>query len=263
MSKPNKFIATLLATALISAPTLAANANAPFITVNGFPIPQYVVDAFVNEQKSRGIADGPELRAAVREEMLRRALIASEAKKKGLEKRAEVKGQIEIASQLILIRTYVGDYVRNNPVTDAELKQAYDELVAKLGNTEYKVRHILVEKEETARNLIARLEKGEKFEDLAKESQDPGSKETGGDLGWNTPAAYVEPFGAALTQLEKGKYTQTPVQTRFGYHVILLEDTRDLTPPTLDDLKPQLTQNITQQKVEKMIEGLKAKARIK
>lgn len=261
MLKLSKLAAALLASALISAPALA-DAKTPFITVNGFSIPQYVVDAFVNETKNRGIEDGPELRVAVREEMLRRALLVGAAKKQGLENRLDVKGQIELASQLLLIRAYIGDYLRKNPVTEAELQKAYNDLVAQLGNTEFKVRHILVDEEDKAKDIIARLEKGAKFEDLAPESLDPGSREVGGDLGWNTPAAYVGSFGEALQQLEKGTYTPEPVQTQYGYHVILLEDTRELTPPTLEDLKQQLNQNVAQQKVETMIEALKAKAKV-
>ncbi|MDR1647948.1 MAG: peptidylprolyl isomerase [Zoogloeaceae bacterium] len=262
MLKLSKLAATLLASVLIAAPAFA-DANSPYITVNGISIPQYVVDAFVTEQKARGIKDSPELKNAIREEMLRRALLIGEAKKKGLEKRIEVKGQIEVASQLVLIRNYLSDYVKSHPVTDAELKKGYDDLVARLGSAEYKIRHILVEKEDEAKDLIASLDKGEKFADLAKVSKDTGSRDAGGDLGWNTPAAYVPAFGDAVKQLAKGSYTKAPVQTPFGYHVILVEDTRTLTPPELEELKPQLTQNLTQQKVEKLIEDLKAKATIR
>ncbi|MDR2677845.1 MAG: peptidylprolyl isomerase [Zoogloeaceae bacterium] len=262
MLKLNKLAAPLLASVLVAAPAFA-DANSPFITVNDVSIPQYVVDAFVAEQKARGIEDGPELKNAIREEMLRRALLLGEAKKKGFEKRIEVKGQIEVASQLVLIRSYLADYVKSHPVTDAELKKGYSDLLARLGNTDYKIRHILVETENEAKDLIAKLDKGEKFANLAKFSKDSGSREVGGDLGWNTPAAYVPPFRDAVKALAKGKYTKTPVQTPYGYHVILVEDTRALTPPALEDLKPQLTQDLTQKKVEDLIKELKAKATIR
>jgi peptidyl-prolyl cis-trans isomerase C len=262
MPKLNKLAATLIASLLIAAPALAADAQ-NFVTVNGFAVPQKFADSFVAEQLAQGAQDSPEFRDAIKNELTRRALILSEVKKQGVDKRPEVRTQVEIASQLIQIRAFILHYLRTNPVTDAEIQQSYNDLVAQLGSTEYKVSHILVASEEEAKDIIVKLGKGEAFAELAKASQDPGSKENGGDLGWSTPTSFVQPFGEALKQLEKGKYSAEPVQTDFGYHVILLEDTRELPPPPLDQLKPQLTQRAEQQKVEKMINDLLAKAKIR
>ncbi|HRF10798.1 MAG TPA: peptidylprolyl isomerase, partial [Candidatus Accumulibacter phosphatis] len=129
-------------------------------------------------------------------------------------------------------------------------------------NTEYKLRHILVEQEDEAKTIIANLKKGAKFEELAKQSKDPGSKDKGGDLGWNSTASYVKPFGDAVGSLSKGKYTETPVKTDFGYHVILLEDSRPLTAPPFDQIKPQLTQRLQQEQIQKYVNDLRSKAKI-
>lgn len=260
MLKLTKLSLALVAGALISAPALAQSKT--FATVNGQAIPQYVADAFVNEQKAQGAKDDPEFRNAVKEELVRRELLVTEAKKKGLDKKSEIMGQMEIAKQAILIRAFIADYIKANPVSDAQLKKDYDAFKAQLGSTEYKARHILVEKEDEAKAIIAKLDKGDKFADLAKQSKDPGSKDKGGELGWSIPGAFVKPFADAMVKLEKGKYSKEPVKSDFGYHVILLEDSRNLTPPPFEQLKPQLTQRANQQKIEQLIEELRGKAKV-
>jgi hypothetical protein len=175
----------------------------------------------------------PELKNAVREELIRRELLVQEAKKLNLDKQPDVAAQADLARQAIFIRAFVQDFVKKHPISDQDLKAAYDKMKTQMGNTEYKVRHILVEQEDDAKTIIANLKKGAKFDELAKQSKDPGSKDKGGDLGWNSTASYVKPFGDAVGSLGKGKYTETPVKTDFGYHVILLEDSRPLTPPRL------------------------------
>lgn len=260
MHKISRLAALLLAGAIVSAPALAQ--NKAFATVNGQAIPQSVYDAFIAEQKAQGAQDGPELQNAVREELIRRELLAQEAKKRGLDKKGTVPGQVELAKQAVLIRAYLTDYVRANPITEDQLKAEYESIKANIGGTEYKARHVLVEKEDEAKAIIAKLDKGEKFSELAKQSKDPGSRDNGGDLGWNSPAAYVKPFGEALTKLKKGEYTKTPVKTDFGYHVIQLEDSRPSNPPPYDQVKPQLQQRAGQQQIEKLVKELRAKAKV-
>jgi len=260
MRKISRLAALLVAGAIVSVPALAA--DKPYATVNGQPIPQFVYDAFINEQKAQGAQDGPELQNAVREELIRRELLAQEAKKRGLDKKGTVPGQVELAKQAVLIRSYLSDYVRANPITEDQLKAEYETIKTNLGSTEYKARHVLVEKEEDAKAIIAKLDSGEKFSELAKQSKDPGSRDNGGDLGWNSPATYVKPFSEALTKLKKGEYTKTPVKTDFGYHVILLDDTRPASPPPYEQVKQQLQQRAGQQQIERMIKELRAKAKI-
>lgn len=267
MQTPSKLATALLLGALIATPALAQDkpkAAKPGVlaTVNGTVIPQKTADAFLAEQRAQGQQETAELRAAVREELIRRELLTQEAKRLGLDKKPDIAAQAELSRQAIYIRAYIQDYIKKNPISDEQLKADYDKIKAQLGGKEYKSRHILVEKEDDAKAIVANLKKGAKFEELAKQSKDPGSKENGGDLGWSSGGSYVKPFADALAALEKGKYTETPVQTEFGYHVILLEDTRPLTPPAFDQIKPQLAQRAQQQLIEKMVGDLRAKAKV-
>lgn len=258
-----KIVPTRLAVSLIAAaialPAFAQNVA----TVNGTAIPQSRADLLVTEQKSQGAPDSEQLRAAVKEELIRREVLSQEARKKSLDKSAAVQAQMDMARQAVLIRAYLQDFVKAHPVSDADVKAEYDKIKSQLGDKEYKARHILVEKEEEAKAIIAKLDKGEKIEDLAKQSKDPGSKDKGGDLGWANPAGFVKPFAEALSKLEKGKYTATPVKTDFGYHVIKLEDSRPLKAPAFDEVKGQLKQRLEQQRVEKHMSELRSKATVK
>ncbi len=261
MRNISRLAALLVAGAIVSLPALADKGKA-FATVNGQTISNSVYEAFSSEQKAQGAPDSPELQAAIREELVRREILAQEAKKKGLDKNANIQGQIELARQAVLIRALLSEHVRANPISDAQLRAEYDAIKASLGNTEYKARHVLVESEEQAKAIIDKLVKGEKFADLAKQSKDPGSRDNGGDLGWSSPSAYVKPFADALGLLKKGEYTKTPVKSDCGYHVIQLDDTRALTPPPFDQLKQQLQQRANQQQVEKLVKELRAKAKV-
>lgn len=252
-----------LATLLVVAPALAKEESVKGIaTVNGKSIPKNRADALVSAQTAQGQPDSEDLRKAVREELVRREILAQEAQKKGLDKKPEIQGQMELARQSVLIGAYMQEYVRSHPISDEAIKKEYDAIKAKLGDKEYSARHILVEKEAEATDIIAKLKKGEKFEDLAKQSKDPGSKDRGGDLGWAAPSSYVKPFSEALVKLEKGKYTETPVKSDFGYHVIMLDDTRELKLPSIDEAKPQLTQRLQQEMVEKHLLDLRSKAKV-
>jgi peptidyl-prolyl cis-trans isomerase C len=262
MLKLSRLASLHVAGAIVSAPALAADKGKAFATVNGQPISQSVYNAFVAEQKAQGAPDSPELQAAVKEELVRREILAQEAKKKGMEKNPNIQGQIELAKQAVLIRAFLSDYVKANPISEAQLKAEYDVIKNNLGSTEYKSRHVLVEKEEDAKAIIAKLDKGEKFSELAKQSKDPGSKDKGGELGWSSPAAYVKPFGEALTKLKKGEYTKTPVHSDFGYHVIQLDDSRPANPPPFDQVKPQLQQRASQQQIETLVKELRSKAKV-
>jgi peptidyl-prolyl cis-trans isomerase C len=255
---PSRLALSLLA-AFVAIPAFAQTVA----TVNGTAIPQARADVMIAEQKTQGAPDSDQLRNAVKEELVRREVLAQEARKKGMEKSGSVTAQIELARQAVLIRAYLQDYVKAHPVTEADVKAEYEKIKSQLGDKEYKARHILVEKEEDAKAIIAKLDKGEKFDELAKQSKDPGSKDKGGDLGWANPAGFVKPFSEALVKLEKGKYSATPVKTEFGYHVIKVEDSRALKAPAYDEVKPQLKQRLEQQSVERHIAELRSKAAVK
>lgn len=260
MHKISRLAALLLAGAIISAPAFAQ--SKAVATVNGQAIPQAVYDAFVSEQKAQGAPDNAELQGAVKEELIRRELLAQEAKKKGLDKKGTVPGQIELAKQAVLIRAFLTDYVQAHPISEDHLKAEYEAIKTNLGSTEYKARHVLVDKEDDAKAIIAKLDKGEKFSELAKQSKDPGSKDKGGELGWSSPSTYVKPFGEALTKLKKGEYTKTPVKSDFGYHVIQLDDSRPMTPPPYEQVKQQLQQRASQQQIEQLVKDLRTKAKV-
>ena len=260
MQNLSKLASTLLVGALISTAALAA--GGAFVTVNGVAVSQNLANALLAEQKAQGAPDTPELKNAVREELIRRELVAQEAKKAGVDKKTDIAVQADAARQAVYIRAYIQEFVKKNPISDEQLKTQYDEIKSKLGNTEYKARHILVKGEDDAKAIIANLKKGAKFEELAKQSIDPGSKDNGGDLGWSSAGNFVKPFSDALTSLAKGKFTETPVKSEFGYHVILLEDSRPLNVPAFDEIKPRLLQQAQGQQITKMVDGLRAKAKV-
>lgn len=240
----------------------AAPAGGAVATVNGKAIPKAKADLLVNAQKAQGRPDSDDLRKAVKDRLIMLEVVAQEAQKKGLDKKPEVQAQADLARQDVLINAYLADYVRTHPVNPETVKQIYDSETAARGSKEYKARHILVEKEEEAKDIITRLKKGDKFEDLAKQSKDPGSREKGGELDWAAPTDYVKPFGDALTKLQKGQYTDTPVKSNFGWHVILLDDTRAFTPPPLKDVEPQIVQGLQRQIVDQHVQELVKRAKI-
>ena len=233
-------------------------------TVNGTAISQQTVDNIVRQAAAQGRPDTPETRKAIIDQLALQVVVAQEAAKKGLDKSPEIVEQLDAMKQSVLANAYVRDYIKNNPVTDEMLKAEYDRIKGTVSGNQYKARHILVEKESEAKDIIARLKKDPAaFEKLAKErSKDPGSKPAGGDLGWFDPSQMVPEFGGAVTKLEKGKFTEVPVKTQFGYHVILLEDVKPVEAPSLDAVKPQLTQQVQQQNLRKQLDALKAAAKI-
>lgn len=233
-------------------------------TVNGTPISKDSVDQIVGQRIAMGQPDSPETRKAVINQIALQMLVSQEAIKKNLDKTPEVIDQIKLTQQSILANAFVQDYTKNNPVSDDMLKAEYDKVKAQMSGTEYKARHILVDKETQARDIIAKLKKNAKlFGSLAKQySKDPGSKDKGGDLGWFDPRGMVPEFGVAVAKLEKGKFTLEPVKTQFGYHVILLEDSRTKQVPTFEQVKPQLAKRVQDQNMKKLIDDMMAKAKI-
>jgi peptidyl-prolyl cis-trans isomerase C len=179
-----------------------------------------------------------------------------------MDKQADVITQIDLARQTILIRAYLQDFIKNNPLGDDVLKAEYEKIKSQMGDKEYHARHILVEKEAEAKDIVAKLKKGEKFEKLAEKSKDPGSKAKGGDLGWAAPANFVPEFSAAMTKLQKGQYTTEAVKSQFGWHIIKLEDSRAMQAPPFDEVKQNLRQRAQQQQIDKMISDLRAKAKV-
>jgi peptidyl-prolyl cis-trans isomerase C len=233
-------------------------------TVNGQAISQHTVDLIAKQGAGAGRPDTPETRKAIVDQLVLQTVVAEEAVKKGLDKTPEVSEQLNAIRQSVLANAYVQDFVKNNPVSDEALKAEYERIKATVSGTEYKARHILVAKEAEALDVIARLKKdlGAFAKLAAEKSKDPGSAAKGGELGWFNVKGMVPEFGAAVSKMEKGKFSDEPVKSQFGYHVILLEDTRPIEPPPLEQVKPQLSQQLQQQNVKKHFEALKAAAKI-
>lgn len=248
------FAAALAASASVFAQNIA--------TVNGKPIPKAREDAWVEQLKKQGQQDNPQLRQQIKEQLIQREILMQEVQKRGLAEKPDVKFQLDVQRQNALIQALMRDELTRNPVTDAQIKAAYDEQNAATGTKEYRARHILVESEAEAKDLIEQLKKGGKFEELAKKSKDPGSAQRGGELDWAGPGAYVKPFADAMVKLEKGKMTEAPVQTQFGWHVIRVDDVREAQFPPLEQVAPQIRESLQQQRVAAFADQLRKNAKI-
>jgi peptidyl-prolyl cis-trans isomerase C len=262
--KKTFFAASIVLAAAGLAPLAVQAQN--IAVVNGKPVPKARVDAIVTQVQKQATQRGqqlpPDLDKLVRDKVVTDEILSQEAERRGLAASADFKSQMEIARQSILIGLLSQDVEKKSAVSDAEVQAEYDKFKAQSSGTEYKARHILVEKEDDAKALIAQLKAGGNFAELAKKnSKDPGSAPNGGDLDFASPSSYVPEFSQALVALKKGEYTQTPVKTQFGYHIIMLEDTRAAQFPPLADVKPQIVQRLTQQKATAFRDELRAKAK--
>ena len=252
----------LLAAAIAGLTVMPAAAQNVAI-VNGKAVPTARVEMLAQQVAKSGRPVTPEMQGQLRDEVIMREVFMQEAQKRELDVSDDFRVQMELARQSLLIRELFSDFQKQNPVTDADVKVEYDKYAASNSGKEYKARHILVQKEAEAKAIIASLKKGGKFEDIAKKSsKDPGSGANGGDLDWAAPGSYVKEFSEAMVALEKGKMTQTPVKTQFGYHIIRLDDVREPQVPKFDDVKPQILQQLAQQKLARFQEELRSKAKV-
>jgi peptidyl-prolyl cis-trans isomerase C len=253
--------APLLAASIGLLAPLAAMAQNVAI-VNGKAVPKSRVDTLMTQVARQGQQATPELERQVRDEVVMREIFMQEAVRRGITAKASYRNQMELARQTITIRELFTDYQEKNKIGDAEVMAEYDKLKSQNGEKEYRARHILVEQESEAKDLIAQIKGGAKFEDLAKKSsKDPGSAQNGGDLDWATPGSYVREFSEAMAQLSKGGMTETPVKSQFGWHVIKLEDVRDAQFPPVDEVKPQILQRLQQAQMTKFRDEMRAKAK--
>jgi peptidyl-prolyl cis-trans isomerase C len=249
----------VLLAAFAAAPAFAQN----IAVVNGTPIPKARADALIDQLVHQGQQNTPQLQMAVREELVNREILMQEALRRGLPNRPDIKAQIAVAQQTVVLRALIEDFVKNNTPTDAEVTARYNALIKDAGGKEYHLHHILVDNEQQAKDLIAKIKAGASFEDLAKQfSKDPGSGKNGGDLDWSDPKAYVPEFADAATHLQKGQMTDTPVHTQFGWHIIRVDDVRNITPPPAEQVRPQIVQQIQQEKLQAFEEGLRKNAKI-
>jgi peptidyl-prolyl cis-trans isomerase C len=249
-----------LAAAALMAPSVVLAQN--LTTVNGKAVPKARVATLVQQATRAGQPVTPELETQARDQVVLREIFVQEAQRKGLAASPDVAAQMALARESILIRELFEDYRKKNAVTDDAAKVEYDKFKAQASGTEYRARHILVDKEDDAKALIAQIKGGAKFEDLAKKSsKDTGSAENGGDLDFAKPESYVPEFSSALQKLKKGELTEAPVKSQFGYHVIRLEDTREASFPGFDEVKAQIKQRLEQTRLQQYQEELRSKAK--
>src|SRR5262245_5713990 len=241
-----------LAATLDCSAALAAHTEAQSVKVNGKEISAARIDAVVKAQIAQGRPDSPELRKTVRDELINREILAQEAQKKGIDKQPDVAAQLDFTRQEVLFNAYLRDYLKANPITEDAMKKEFERVKGQLPSKEYKAHHILVDKEDEAKQLIAKIKKGANFEKTASEnSKDQGSKVKGGELDWSPAERYVKPFGDALGKLKKGQMTDAPVQSQFGWHIIRLDEERSTKVPGYDEVKPQLQQMMQSQVIQK------------
>lgn len=257
--KKHLLTAIAAATLFAALPAMAQN----IAIVNGKAVPKARLDALASQLAKSGRPVTPEMQGQLRDEIIAREIFMQEAQTRGLDATDDFKSQIELARQTLLIRELFADFQKANPVTDADIKAEYDKFTAASGGKEYRARHILVEKEDQAKAIIASLKKGGKFDVIAKkESKDPGSGANGGDLDWAGAASYVPEFSQAMVKLSKGQMTETPVKSQFGWHIIRLDDVREAKLPSLAEVQPQIAQQLQQQKLGKFQDDLRAKAKV-
>lgn len=259
MSLSHRVLLPLVAaTALCFAPLSQAADAKVLATVNGKSITQQDYDNYVQEHPKGTKLDQKQ----TLNELISRELVYQDALKKGLDKDKEVLAKLEAVRQNLILGAALEKAMTSPAITDAELKKMYDSRVAEFNVKEYKARHILVKSKDEADKVITELDMGGDFAELAKKKSTGPTGKNGGDLGWFAPQQMVPEFSQAVSQLEKGKYTKSPVQTKFGWHVIKLEDTRSAEPPTFDQVKPQLKKVAEQSRANDYLQSLKAKAKI-
>ena len=261
MLNTRKFAALSLLSALASNIAFAEDNAA--VMVNGVAVPQVRIDSRVKAALAQGQQDTPELRKAVREDVINLEVLAQEAVRLGLDKDADVAQQIEIARESILAGAFVQNNMKDHTITEEQLKQEYDKIKVTAGGKEYNVRHILVESDVDARAIIAKLGKKGNFNKIAAEkSMDTGSADQGGALGWAVPSSFDPSFAEGLVSLKKGEYSKTPVESQYGWHIIKLDDVRDLKIPPFEEFKPQIAQSLQQKAIADTVTALRAKAKI-
>jgi peptidyl-prolyl cis-trans isomerase C len=247
-----------------SGPTVGSSDHSPPVaTVNGTTITKDFFTQYIKAITGKSTSDiSPEQRNLALDNLIRAQVVGQEAVKEGIDKAPDTAALLELTRLNVLQQAVAEKYLKDKKPTEQEVRAEYENQVSQLGKQEYHAKHILVATEPFALRVIDRLQKGEKFEDVAKhESMDP-SKDNGGDLGWFTPDKMVKPFADAVLSLKPGEYTHKPVQTQYGWHVIELVETRDLQPPPFDNVKQRLEQVVQAKKVKAYEDGLMRDAKI-
>ncbi len=246
------------------APANAPDANKIVAVVNGVSLPA-IYGGFIKQSRgNRGAAPEALSDEAIRDALINVELLAQEAVRKGLDKGPTVVAAIEFQKKELLGQATIEDFARSHPISEDTLKAEYEKAKENAGDSEYRPRHILVPTEKEAKDIIAKLaaNKRLKFEDLAKKQSKDSSAGNGGDLGWILPSNLVPEFAEAMVNMKKGEISKEPVKTRFGWHVIKLDDTRKLAFPDYDKVKGRIASQLQQQQVRKFVQELRSTAKI-
>jgi peptidyl-prolyl cis-trans isomerase C len=235
----------------------------PVATVDGTPISREIYDFYTKSLAGKAAAElTAEQKSQVLDELINTQLIANQAVKDGIDKDSDTASQLAIARLRLLADGEARKYLKGKEPTEQELRVEYETALTSMDKTEYHARHILVATKELAEQLTKQIKSGAKFEAVAKAQSMDGSKERGGDLGWFSLSKMTKPFADSVKGLKKGEMTAAPVQTQFGWHIIRLEETRDVTPPPFEQVKEQLTNHVMQKKLQAYVEDLKKTAKI-
>lgn len=256
-SRSSRF-GTLIAVVTLAASGFSTAAAETVVTVNGVDIDSMVFDAYLESRFQKPAAQASaEERATVERELTDIYLLTTQPKAEEFAEDPQIKAQLELQYRGTIAQAVARDFVESNPATDAEILAEYEAQLEQSSDKQYKARHILVESQGEAEALINQLNEGEDFEALAKEFSTGPSGPNGGDLGWFAPDQMVKPFADAVVALEDGAYSKAPVQTQFGWHVILREDTRENEPPTLESVRDAIKQRVEQEKFQDYMQGLR------
>jgi peptidyl-prolyl cis-trans isomerase C len=262
------FLAAALAALAACQPKTAATAtvadSSPAIaTVNGSPISRDFYEFYIKGITGKNAADlTPQMRATALDNLIRAKLVGEEAVKEGLDKNGDTAYLLQLSRLNVLEQAVSDKYLKDRKPTEQELRAEYETQIGTMPKQEYHARHILVATEPFAQKIVDRLNKGEKFEDIAKRDSMDSSKTNGGDLGWFTPDRMLPEFSGAVMALKPGEYTKKPVQTQYGWHVIQLIDTRDLAAPQFDQVKQRLEQVVQAKKFRSYMDELMRTAKI-
>lgn len=267
LSKSYAICAVLLLASGLSHVSVAqpkpSTAPAAMATVNGVAIPSTLLEQNVRANVAQGQRDTPELRQLLKEELITREILAQEAAKLGLDKTAEAKAQLAQLRQTLMVELLLNDNLKKNPITDVKIKAEYDRRVNALKNEqEYKVGLIVVQSEDEAKAILARLNKGESFAKVATETSIDPSKTRGGDVGWVLPAQILPAISNVLVNLKKGSLAVAPIRTQAGWNIIKLEDTRSYQAPGLNEAKNDIRQSLVQQQRAELVKRLRDAAKV-
>ncbi len=252
-------ISCTLSTQVWAQSTNIEQSDSTIVKINGAPLTQASLIAYKKTKPNQQLLDNNQLL----KELVNLELLSQDARKLGIDKTRDIVAEIDMQNRSVLARARVAKLLRENPVTDDDVREAYEQRLAEMSRYEYKISHIVTRNKSDGRQVIASLKRGQEFAELAEtKSTDLSGRRSGGSLGWLNPTQMPPPIAEAVKSLSKGKYTRTPIETPFGWHVVLLEDRRELNPPSFENVKSQVRSVLENNKIASYIDSLRKRAKI-